>query len=95
MFGVGPRFRPEDVYAGTLLGSLEALNAGITTMVDWAHINNTPEHADAGIAALTDAGIRAMYGHGCPTHPEYLVNETSLGHPDDARRIRRPVLLFK
>ncbi len=88
MFGVGPRFRPEDVYAGTLLGSLEALNAGITTMVDWAHINNTPEHADAGIAALTDAGIRAMYAHGCPTFPEYLVNETSLGHPDDARRIR-------
>jgi len=88
MFGVGPRFRPEDVYAGTLLGSLEALNAGITTLVDWAHINNTPEHADAGIAALTDAGIRAMYGHGCPTHPEYLVNETLLGHPEDARRIR-------
>jgi cytosine/adenosine deaminase-related metal-dependent hydrolase len=88
MFGVGPRFRPEDVYAGTLLGSVEALNAGITTMVDWAHINNTPEHADAGIAALTDAGIRAMYAHGCPTLPEYLVNETSLGHPEDARRIR-------
>lgn len=37
-----PVYTPEDVYAGNLAGSLECLNAGITTLVDWSHINNTP-----------------------------------------------------
>src|SRR5438445_7942609 len=58
--GHGTRYRPEDVYAGTLLGALGALDAGITTLVDWAHIEHTPAHTDASIAALRDAGIRAL-----------------------------------
>lgn len=62
---VAPAFRPEDVYAGTLLGALEALNAGVTTVLDYAHLNPTPEHPEAGIAALREAGIRALYAHGC------------------------------
>ena len=43
-----PHYRPEDVYAATLWGALEDINAGITGLVDWAHIINTPDHADAG-----------------------------------------------
>ena len=37
-----PLYRAEDVYASNVAGSLECLNAGITTLVDWSHINNTP-----------------------------------------------------
>ena len=37
-----PAYTPDDVYASNLAGSLECLNAGITTLVDWSHINNTP-----------------------------------------------------
>ncbi len=44
-----PLYRPEDVYASNLAGALECLNAGITTLVDWSHINNTPDHPDAAI----------------------------------------------
>ena len=44
---LGPRFRPEDVYIGNLLGALGAINSGITTMLDWSHIMNSPAHADA------------------------------------------------
>ena len=44
-----PVYRPDDVYACNLAGSLECVNAGITTLVDWSHINNTPEHPDAAI----------------------------------------------
>ena len=43
-----PHYRPDDVYAGNLWGALECLNAGITTLVDWSHIMNTPAHADDG-----------------------------------------------
>jgi cytosine/adenosine deaminase-related metal-dependent hydrolase len=46
----GPAFRPEDVYVADLLGSLEALNGGITTVMDWSHIMNSPAHADSAIA---------------------------------------------
>jgi cytosine/adenosine deaminase-related metal-dependent hydrolase len=44
-----PLYRPEDVYASNLAGALECLNAGITTLLDWSHINNTPDHPDAGV----------------------------------------------
>jgi len=83
----GPAYRPEDVYVGNHLGALEALNAGVTTIVDWSHCNNTPEHADAGIRALRDAGIRAMYAHGTPAAGEWVFDST-LPHPADARRVR-------
>jgi 5-methylthioadenosine/S-adenosylhomocysteine deaminase len=83
----GPAYRPEDVYAGNLWGALEALNAGITTLLDWSHCNNTPEHADAGIKALRDSGIRAVYAHGTPAGAEYWIG-SARNHPEDARRVR-------
>ena len=46
---LAPAYRPEDVYAGNYLGSLEAIDAGVTTLLDWSHINNTPEHSDEAI----------------------------------------------
>src|SRR5690606_37055035 len=59
-----PKYTAEDVFASNLAGALECLNAGITTLVDWSHINNTPEHPDAAIAALKEAGIRSQYAYG-------------------------------
>jgi cytosine/adenosine deaminase-related metal-dependent hydrolase len=65
----GPTFRPQDVEIANLLGALEALNAGITTVMDWSHIMNTPDHADAAVSALTESGIRAVFGYGDPASP--------------------------
>ena len=59
-----PLYRPEDVHASNLAGALECINAGITTLVDWSHINNTPDHPDAAIQGLRDAGLRAQYAYG-------------------------------
>ena len=61
---LAPAYRPEDVYAGNYLGSLEAIDAGVTTLLDWSHINNTPEHSDEAIRALQDARLRAVYCYG-------------------------------
>lgn len=66
---LAPAYRPSDVYAGNLLGSLEALDHGITTTLDWSHCAiATPDHTDAAIAALEESGSRAVfaYGHGAP-----------------------------
>jgi cytosine/adenosine deaminase-related metal-dependent hydrolase len=67
--GVGPRYQPDDVHTGTLAGALECLDAGITTVVDWNHIQHTPDHTAAGLDALKTAGIRAVFGY-CVTKPD-------------------------
>lgn len=85
-----PLYDAEDVYASNLAGSLECLNAGITTLVDWSHINNTPEHPDAAIQALTETGIRAQYAYGSANTSlaDYWF-ESKLAIPGaDVRRIR-------
>jgi len=56
-----PHYRPEDIYLGNLLGRLEALNSGITTMLDWFHAAQSPEHVDAALAALRDAPARSVF----------------------------------
>ena len=84
---VGGHYRPDDVHIGDYAGSLEALNAGITTLLDWSHISNTPDHSDAAIQGLKDAGIRAVYAHGMPTGGEWW-SFSELEHPEDIRRIR-------
>ncbi|WP_028936872.1 amidohydrolase family protein [Pseudonocardia spinosispora] len=85
---IGARFRPEDVYAGTLWGALSALDAGITTLVDWAHIQTSPAHSDASVAALRDAGIRAVFAHCGPIR----AGQPYAGHPGDIRRVRAELL---
>src|SRR4051794_28598671 len=84
---VGGFYRPEDVYIGNWAGSLEALNAGVTTLLDWSHISNTPDHSDAAVAGLKEANIRAVYAHGMPTGGEWW-SFSDLNHPEDIRRIR-------
>ncbi len=59
-----PNYRPEDVYLGNLLGRLEALHCGVTTMVDWFHCSQGPDHADAAVAALWDAPGRSVFCYG-------------------------------
>lgn len=85
-----PVYRPEDVYASNLAGALECLNAGITTLVDWSHINNTPEHPDAAIRALQESGIRAQYAYGSANTSlaDYWFNSTIAIPADDVRRVR-------
>ncbi|MFC1437347.1 amidohydrolase family protein [Streptacidiphilus sp. N1-10] len=61
---VKPQYRPEDVYLGTLLGRLEALHSGVTTMLDWFHCALSPEHADAAVAALRDTAGRSIFCYG-------------------------------
>ena len=86
---ISPRCSAEDVYAGNYVGALEALEAGVTTILDFSHCNNTPEHADAALTGLRDAGIRAIFAYGyfpAPApEPVFTDHDQRLA---DARRIR-------
>ena len=85
-----PLYRAEDVYNSNLAGALECLNAGITTLVDWSHINNTPEHPDAAIAALKQTGIRSQYAYGSANTSlaKHWFNSAEVIPGADVRRIR-------
>jgi 5-methylthioadenosine/S-adenosylhomocysteine deaminase len=63
---LAPAYRPEDAYIGNLVGLYSAIDAGITTILDWSHIQATREHGDAVIKALQESGIRAVFAYGYP-----------------------------
>ena len=63
---LAPAFRPEDAYIGDLISALGAIDAGITTLLDWSHIQGSPAHTDAVIQALKDSGLRAVFAYGFP-----------------------------
>ncbi len=63
---LAPAFRPEDAYVGNLVSALGAIDAGVTTLLDWSHIQGSPAHTDAVIQALNDSGMRAVFAYGFP-----------------------------
>jgi 5-methylthioadenosine/S-adenosylhomocysteine deaminase len=80
-------YRPVDTYAANLIGTLEALDSGITTLLDWSHNLNTPEHSDAAVDALLESRSRVVFGHGGGHRHWQPISE--LAHPaDDVRRLR-------
>ncbi|MDH3471387.1 MAG: amidohydrolase family protein [Acidimicrobiia bacterium] len=63
---LAPAFRPEDAYVGNLVSALGAIDAGVTTLLDWSHIQGSPAHTDAVVKALEDSGMRAVFAYGFP-----------------------------
>ena len=60
----GKLFRPEDIHAGNTLAAIEAIDAGVTTVVDWSHGLQTVEHADAAVDALEAIPGRHVLAYG-------------------------------
>lgn len=70
-FDYGPHYRPDDVYAATLIGLLSALEAGITTVVDWCEAAVGTDHVAAALGAHADAAIRSVFVHGASSWAEH------------------------
>jgi 5-methylthioadenosine/S-adenosylhomocysteine deaminase len=77
-----PAFAPEDVFAGVLVTALGLIDGGTTTIVDVSQISHTPEHSDACIGALQEAGIRAVYAYSRGLGP-------ATRYPRDILRLQR------
>ncbi len=87
---IAPAMSAEDVYTANLLGAIEAINSGITTIFDWSHIINSPEHSRAAIKGLKDSGIRGKFGFGTPgTSVWEWFYESKLKHPIEAKEIKK------
>lgn len=90
---LGPRFRPSDVHAANILGALECLDGGVTTVQDFAYARAdriTPDgyvagesdfdYAEAAFEGLREAGIRALFA--------YLLT------PEDTAAVHKALALF-
>jgi 5-methylthioadenosine/S-adenosylhomocysteine deaminase len=60
----GKIFRPEDIRAGNLLSAVEAVDAGVTTTVDWSHGLQTIDHGEAALDALRTSPGRFVLAYG-------------------------------
>ncbi len=90
MFGtLGLHYRPQDVYIGNLLGAVGALHSGITTMLDWSHVMNSPAHADAAIRGLADSGMRAVFAYGASAVPGADASDAVAQRAADIKRVQK------
>ncbi|XAT59959.1 amidohydrolase family protein [Rhodobacteraceae bacterium Araon29] len=88
---MGSIYTPNDIKIANELGALDSLDGGITTLFDWSHCNNSPDHADAAIEGLRASGIRGVFGYG-NSNDEWAVPSDLPSDWDDIRRVRRDVL---
>jgi 5-methylthioadenosine/S-adenosylhomocysteine deaminase len=72
---LAPSYRPVDAYMGNLVSALGALDAGITTLLDWSHIQASPDHTDAIIDSLHASGMRAVFAYGFPWWGKWEPNQ--------------------
>ncbi|WP_416973811.1 amidohydrolase family protein [Streptomyces sp. 4F14] len=89
--GYGGCLGPDEAYLGSLLGGLESINAGVTTVVDHAHLQTSAAVGDALLRGLWDSGIGGWFAyalqnapdwqHAAPTGPDAL-NDLLTRTPD-------------
>jgi cytosine/adenosine deaminase-related metal-dependent hydrolase len=77
-----PVYEPEDAYAGELVTALGMIDMGTTAVVDLSQVSHTPEHSNACIRALQDAGIRAVFAYHRGAGPQAR-------YPQDIVRLQR------
>ena len=76
-----PVYRPEDARISELVASLSQISAGVTTGVDTSQVSHTPEHTDACIDGLREAGRRTLFAYSGGVGP-------GVKYPQDIRRLR-------
>ena len=88
---IAAHYSAEDVYASVLAGAADALDAGVTTVLDWCHVVNTPEHLEENLRALREVGIRSRLLYGASMSRKLHEYEGEVEHEDSwahARQIR-------
>jgi cytosine/adenosine deaminase-related metal-dependent hydrolase len=84
LMGYAPVYRPHDMYVGTKLAALTAIDSGITTMLDFSHNSRTAAHSDQAVQALLDTGIRGVHAAMAPHFGDW-----DKQWPADVARLRR------
>jgi cytosine/adenosine deaminase-related metal-dependent hydrolase len=81
----GKYHTPIDYYRAVRLFMTDALNAGITTVINYAHNTQSPAHVDAEIRAMMESGLRGRYAY---SGPDPYPNDKTIDF-DDVLRVKR------
>lgn len=84
-YALSEHFTPEDVHNGNRLALAEAINAGFTTVHNFAHNVRSPEYADAELSAWAEFGMRGRFSCGWKDGLPY----TEIDSSDDLPRIQK------
>lgn len=64
-FGIRVRaaafYSPADIYISQFAGAVEAIDCGVTTLVDYSHNILSPDHAYEAVRGLKESGLRALW----------------------------------
>jgi cytosine/adenosine deaminase-related metal-dependent hydrolase len=59
---LAPSYTPHDMYVGNLLAAAAAIDAGVTSVLDFSHNSRSGDHTDEAVRAWQDSGVRAVFG---------------------------------
>lgn len=76
-----PAMTAADMKLAGMLSAYEAIDAGVTTILDWCHDTLTVDHAQGAIDGMKATGIRYVFAYG-PPHNEW---NNSAGQPTAAQ----------
>lgn len=88
-------YTADDLYIATRAGAIDALAHGVTTVLDWCHVINSPEHGAAAASALLELPVRAVYAYGASMNRklgEYAGHAEHADSWEPARRLRSETL---
>jgi 5-methylthioadenosine/S-adenosylhomocysteine deaminase len=92
---IGSQYRALALHLSTKLTAVASLDAGITTVIDACHNSRSPEHTDAALDALDQAGIRALHMVGAAldkkassAHPPNILERLALQWNADSGLVR-------
>jgi 5-methylthioadenosine/S-adenosylhomocysteine deaminase len=91
IYGCARVLRPEHFYAGSLLGCVEAIRSGVTTLCEHNFLNPSPECAFETIRAIKDAGLRAVFARTIMDTGE-IVPDCTKEKPEQAFRLIEEIL---
>jgi 5-methylthioadenosine/S-adenosylhomocysteine deaminase len=61
IYGCARVLQPEHFYTGSLLGCIEAIGSGVTTLCEHNFLNPSPECAFETLRAIKESGLRAVF----------------------------------
>ena len=83
IYGAAQVLRPDHFHAGTVLGCIEAIQSGVTTLCEHNFLNPHPECAFETIRAIQESGLRAVFARTIMDTGE-IVPECVKEKPDQA-----------
>lgn len=83
IYGAAQVLRPDHFYAGSLLGCLEAIRSGVTTVCEHNFLNPDPECALETLRAIGDSGLRSVFARTIMDSGE-IVPECTRETPENA-----------